>query len=384
MTSASEVLIFTIDAGGGHRAAAEALVAAAEETPRPWRFRVVNLQSLLVPMDPLKSLAGLSLEDAYNLLLRRGWTAYLVPMLRVLHGAIALRKRALSGALARHLAERRPAAVVSVMPNFNGVIRDALRTAHPGVPFLVLLTDFADFPPHFWMEPGVDRVIVGSDRAGEQALGMGIPKERISRTSGMVLHPRFHRGEGRQARSGVRSALGLEPQDFVLLLLFGGKGSAEMEPLAARLLASSSSWIVIAICGDNPPLFERLAPLEAAAGGRLRRLGFTDRVGDYMAASDVLITKSGPGSLAEAFHQGVPVVLTANRRTIPQERFNTRFVAERGLGLVVRHWREIPPAVAALAQDPERLATLRTNIAALPKNRAVYEALEVIGRETGL
>jgi len=225
---------------------------------------------------------------------------------------------------------------------------------------------------------------VGSDRAGEQALGMGIPKERISRTSGMVLHPRFHRGEGRQARSGVRSALGLEPQDFVLLLLFGGKGSAEMEPLAARLLASSSSWIVIAICGDNPPLFERLAPLEAAAGGRLRRLGFTDRVGDYMAASDVLITKSGPGSLAEAFHQGVPVVLTANRRTIPQERFNTRFVAERGLGLVVRHWREIPPAVAALAQDPGRLATLRTNIAALPKNRAVYEALEVIGREIGL
>jgi hypothetical protein len=384
LTSAPEVLVFTIDAGGGHRAAAAALVAAAEEAPRPWRFRVVNLQSLLLPMDPLKSLGGLSLEDAYNLLLRRGWTAYMVPMLRVLHGAIALRKRALSAALARHLAERRPAAVVSVMPNFNGVIRDALRAAHPGVPFLVLLTDFADFPPHFWMEPGVDRVIVGSDRAGEQALSLGIPKERISRISGMVLHPRFHRGGGREARSGVRSALGLEPQDFVLLLLFGGKGSAEMEPLAARLLALSPSWIVIAICGDNPSLFERLAPLEAAARGRLRRLGFTDRVGDYMAASDVLITKSGPGSLAEAFHQGVPVVLTANRRTIPQERFNTRFVAERGLGLVVRHWREIPPAVATLAADPDRLARLRTNIAALPKNRAVYEALEVIGREIGL
>jgi hypothetical protein len=383
LTSAPEVLVFTIDAGGGHRAAAAALVAAAEEAPRPWRFRVVNLQSLLLPMDPLKSLGGLSLEDAYNLLLRRGWTAYMVPMLRVLHGAIALRKRALSAALARHLAERRPAAVVSVMPNFNGVIRDALRAAHPGVPFLVLLTDFADFPPHFWMEPGVDRVIVGSDRAGEQALSLGIPKERISRISGMVLHPRFHRGGGREARSGVRSALGLEPQDFVLLLLFGGKGSAEMEPLATRLLDLSPSWTVIAICGDNPTLFERLAPLEAAAGGRLRRLGFTDRVGDYMAASDVLITKSGPGSLAEAFHQGVPVVVTANRRTIPQERFNTRFVAERQLGLVVPHWREMPPAVARLAQDPERLATLRANIAALPKNRAVYEALEVIGREIG-
>ncbi|HKC11255.1 MAG TPA: glycosyltransferase, partial [Vicinamibacteria bacterium] len=317
-------MIFTIDAGGGHRAAADALVAAAEERPRPWHFHVLNLQSLLLSQDPLKSLGGLTLEEAYNRLLQRGWTAYLAPMLRVLHGAIALRKRALSASLARHLAERRPAAVVSVMPNFNGVIRDALRAAHPGVPFLVLLTDFADFPPHFWMEPGVDRVIVGSDRAGEQALEMGIPKEGVSRVSGMVLHPRFHQGEGRVARSGVRSALGLGNEEFVLLLLFGGKGSAEMEPLATRLLAASPSWKVIAICGDNPALLARLAPLEATAGGRLRRLGFTDRVGDYMAASDVLITKSGPGSLAEAFHQGVPVVVTANRRTIPQERFNTR------------------------------------------------------------
>jgi UDP-N-acetylglucosamine:LPS N-acetylglucosamine transferase len=384
LTSAPEVLVFTIDAGGGHRAAADALVAAAAEQPRPWRIQVLNLQSLLVSLDPLKSLGGLSLEEAYNGLLQRGWTSFMVPLLRVLHGAIALRKRALCAALARHLADRRPAAVVSVMPNFNAVIRDALRAAHPGVPFLVLLTDFADFPPHFWMEPGVDRVIVGSDRAVEQALEMGIPNERISRVSGMVLHPRFHRGEGRAARSGVRSALGLGNEAFVLLLLFGGKGSAEMEPLAARLLAASPSWTVIAICGDNPALFARLAPLEAAAGGRLRRLGFTDRVGDYMAASDVLITKSGPGSLAEAFHQGVPVVVTANRRTIPQERFNTRFVAERGLGLVVRHWREIPPAVATLAADPEGLATFRTNIAALPKNRAVYEALDVIGREIGL
>jgi UDP-N-acetylglucosamine:LPS N-acetylglucosamine transferase len=384
LSSPPEVLVFTIDAGGGHRAAARALAAAAEEVRAPWRFRVLNLQSLLLPFDPLRRLGGLSLEEGYNLLLRRRWTAFMVPMLRVLHALIALRGKTLSATLARHLAEWRPAAVVSVMPNFNRVIRDALRVAHPGVPFLILLTDFADFPPHFWMEPGVDRVIVGSEHAVSQALERGIPRDRISLITGMVLHPRFHQAGGGEVRARVRSELGLGGDAFAVLLLFGGKGSAEMEPLADRLLKESPSFTVIAICGDNPSLLERLAALESRAGGRLPRLGFTDRVSDYMAASDVLVTKPGPGSLAEAFHRGVPVVVTANRRTIPQERFNTRFVTERQLGLVVRHWREIPRAVASLAAEPERLARLRANIAALPENKAVYEALEVIGREIGL
>jgi UDP-N-acetylglucosamine:LPS N-acetylglucosamine transferase len=80
----------------------------------------------------------------------------------------------------------------------------------------------------------------------------------------------------------------------------------------------------------------------------------------------------------------VPVVVVRNRHTIPQERFNTDFVRERELGVVVRHWHEIPAAVAALARDPERRARLRANVAALPENRAVFEALDIIEQEAGL
>jgi 1,2-diacylglycerol 3-beta-galactosyltransferase len=380
----SEVLLFVIDAGGGHRAAARALLAAAEQKRCPFRFRVANLQEVLGRFDLLRKATGISLEESYNVLLRRRWTFPMVPMLRVLHGLIALRGRALCSGLAAFLGERRPAGVVSVLPNFNGVIRDALRATHPGVPFLVLLTDFADFPPHFWIEPGFDRVIVGSDHAVEQALALGLARERISRTSGMVLHPRFYPPGGETARSRVRKELGVGAADFLVVLLFGGKGSPEMRPLAARLLETGPDWQVVAICGDNPRLVERLAPVEAASGGRLHRLGFTDRVADYMAACDLLVTKPGPGSLSEAFHQGVPVVVTRNLHTIPQERFNTHLVEEQGLGLVVRSWREIPGAVETLAKDPGRLATLRANVAALPENRAVWEVLDIVGKEIGL
>ena len=96
-----------------------------------------------------------------------------------------------------------------------------------------------------------------------------------------------------------------------------------------------------------------------------------------MAASDVLVTKPGPGSLAEAFHQEVPVVVIRNRSTIPQERFNTDFVARHGLGRVVGRWREIPEAVASLRDAGER-SRIREALASLPPNRAVYEVLEIL------
>jgi 1,2-diacylglycerol 3-beta-galactosyltransferase len=385
MSPPGEVLLFTIDAGGGHRAAARALVAAAEERDTPWRFRVESFQKVLLPLDVLKRATGLSLEDAYNLILRRRWSALMVPLLRVMHGVIRVRRPAIVRTLAAWLREQpRAEAVVSVMPNFNGVMRDALGEAWPGVPLVVVLTDFADFPKHFWIEPGIDRVVVGTDEAREQALSLGIPPERVSRVSGMVLHPRFYRAGGPGVRDGVRRELSLSPADFAVTLLFGGKGSPEIEPLAAVLLDADPALKVIAICGDNPGLLGRLAPVEARAPGRLVRLGFTDRVAELLAASDLLVTKPGPGSLAEAFHQRVPVVVVRNIHTIPQERFNTEFVARHGLGTVVRHWRSIPPAVVRLLRAPEERAAMRERIATLPVNRAVYEVIDIVDREAGV
>ena len=375
------VLLFTIDAGGGHRAAARALVAAAEETGAPIRFRVESFQELLLPLDVLKRTTGLSLESAYNLILRRRASALMVPLLRLMHAGIRVRRRALVRMLAAWLrAQPRPAAVVSVFPNFNGVLRDAVREAIPGVPLVVVLTDLADFPPRFWIEPGLDRVVVGTREAAEQAAALGIPGERVSQVSGMILHPRFYRAGGREVRERVRGELGLGASDFTVTLLFGGKGSPEMAPLAERLLQEDHAPRVIAVCGDNPTLFERLAPIAARSGGRLTRFGFTDRIAELLAASDLLVTKPGPGSLSEAFHQRVPVVVTRNVHTIPQERFNTEFVAKRGLGLVVSSWREIPAAVAGLARDPARREAMRASLAALPPNRGVYEVLEVVAR----
>ena len=373
------MLLFTIDAGGGHRAAARALVAAAEETGSPVRFRVENFQELLLPLDVLKRLTGVSLESAYNLILKHRASALMVPLLRVMHAAIRVRRGTLVRTLAEWLRRQpRPEAVVSVFPNFNGVLQDAVREAIPGVPVIVVLTDLADFPKRFWIEPGLDRVVVATPEAAAQAVALGVEPGRVSQVSGMILNPRFYKSGGPDVRERVRQELGFAAPDFAVMLLFGGKGSPELPPLAERLLREDRTLRVIAVCGDNPALYDRLAPLDTESGGRLRRFGFTDRVAELLAAADLLVTKPGPGSLSEAFQLRVPVVVTRNVHTIPQERFNTELVAKRGLGVVVSSWREIPGVVARLRAEPGSLAAMRVSLLALPPNRAVYEVLDVI------
>src|SRR5512135_2579376 len=128
MSGEAEVLLFMIDAGGGHRAAARALAAAAEESQTPFTLRVQNFQQILMGLDPLHRLTGLSVEDAYNLILRRRWNATMVPLLRLMHGVIRLLRPRIVRALAAWLADQpRPAAVLSVMPHFNGIMTEALQ-----------------------------------------------------------------------------------------------------------------------------------------------------------------------------------------------------------------------------------------------------------------
>jgi 1,2-diacylglycerol 3-beta-galactosyltransferase len=176
----------------------------------------------------------------------------------------------------------------------------------------------------------------------------------------------------------MRAELGFHEGEVGILLLFGGKGSPEILRLANALLTESPDWRVAVICGDNQRLVSQMQDLRQVHGERLHVTGFTTRVAEYMAASDLLVTKPGPGSLSEAWYFRLPAVVAGNRQTIPQERFNVRYLMEQELGVVVRRWSEAPAAVRAFVGDAERRRRVLDNLGRLPPNRAVYEALGLI------
>jgi UDP-N-acetylglucosamine:LPS N-acetylglucosamine transferase len=97
-------------------------------------------------------------------------------------------------------------------------------------------------------------------------------------------------------------------------------------------------------------------------------------VAEVLRLGDFFIGKPGPGSLSEALHMGLPVVTFENASTMPQERFNARWVREQGVGAVASSLRALPAAVEATVAT---LPSLRAKVAAL-SNRAVYEVAEIL------
>jgi len=367
-------LVF-FDAGGGHRAAAEALRMVMEEQGG-WKVRLVNLQELLDPIDLVRKLTGLRMQDLYNLMLKKGWTLGTPQTVRVLQFLIRLLHPKTVRLLETFWRVEGADLVVSVVPHFNRALAQSLRQARPSTRFVTLLTDIADYPPHFWIEPEGQYLICGSERAVAQARAMEICDGRIFRTSGMILHPRFYRPVVCERRE-ERKLRGLDPDQPTGLVLFGGQGSEAMLEIAERLDAEGPhNAQLIFICGRN----EKLAGALRKRPSRLRTYveGFTRDVPFYMALSDFFIGKPGPGSVSEAVAMRLPVIVERNAWTLPQERYNAEWILEKQLGLVVQGPHQIPSAVRELLQKGN-LAHFQANAAAI-RNRAVYEIPGILRR----
>ena len=358
------------NAGGGHRASALALQQAIGAAGLDWDVRLVNLTELLDPNGRLRRLA-FSPEDYYNARLAHGLTLGLRAELRVLQALIALLHPTLVRALRAHWRRSAPDLVVSLIPNFNRALHASLREVHAHVPYVTVLTDLADHPPHFWIEPGLDQHLVcGTPQAVRQALAAGCAPQRVHASSGMIIRPDLYAPAAASARAARRAELGLDADAPTAVVMFGGHGSRSMVGIAERL----SSHQQILLCGHNAALRERLLALPGGAPRAV--LGFTADVAGLLRAGDYFVGKPGPGALSEALHLGLPVIVTRNAWTMPQERYNTQWIVEHGLGRVLRSFRDIEPAARELCAQ---LPVYRERVAAL-RNRAVFEVPQILQR----
>lgn len=365
-------LVF-FDAGGGHRSAATALGQALESAHGSWEVRMVNLQEILDPIDLWRRITGTRLQDLYNTILRNGWTLGSPYLLRVLQGVI----RAYHADEVRLLREfwlaDPPDLVASLVPHFNRALREGITSASPRTPFATILTDLADYPPHFWIEPQEQFFICGTDKAASQARSLGIAEKLILQTSGMIVHPRFYEPLEIEVAT-ERLRLGLDPSLPTGLVMFGGHGSKAMLEIGRRLDEAAPDLQLIFICGHNENL---AAELRQTASRRTKLVrGFTTEIPYYMALSDFFIGKPGPGSISEALVMNIPVIVQRDAWTLPQERYNAEWIREQQVGVVVSSFGNLPAAVKELL-SPERFESYRAKAAAL-RNRAVFEIPDLL------
>jgi hypothetical protein len=366
--TAPTVDLIYFNAGGGHRASALALESAIERAGLGWQVRLVNLREMLDPKDGFRKLTGMDPEDLYNKRLARGWTVGLAQELKLLQGLIRWGHAPLVRQLQRAWLAREPDLVVSLIPNFNRALYESLASSLPGVPYATVLTDLADYPPSFWIESGLPiHLLCGSARAVAQARAAGHAPEHIHATSGMLIRTTFY-DQPPLDRAAERARLGLDPDRPTGLVLFGGQGSKAMLQIAKRL---PDTQLILA-CGHNAALADALRALPARAPRLV--LGFTPDVARYMQLADFFIGKPGPGSVSEAVQMQLPVIVVRNRYTLPQERYNTQWVREQGVGIVCPSFAKVDEAVQDLLA---RLPALREATQRV-RNRAVFEVPAIL------
>jgi 1,2-diacylglycerol 3-beta-galactosyltransferase len=334
-----KVTILLSDTGGGHRSAARSLAEALDGRAQVSLLNLLDdytpfpFNRFYVTYGPLVNHAPGLYSFVYRATDRRA------PVVIGEKSVYPLVRRR----LAEGMASTHPDLVISVHPLLTGVPLRVLRAAGIQVPFMTVVTDPITVHPA-WLCPKVDLLVVATEEARLRAMDSGVDPARI-RVIGLPVRQAFAVPHT-QPKAGLRAQLGLVPDLPLVLLTGGGAGIGKVLPMAqaiARRLAESRRPAQMAIiAGRNAELLRQLR--EASWPIPVTSLGFTEAMADWLAASDLLISKAGPGTLAEATCLGVPVLITGY---IPgQEEGNVAWIEHNGAG--------------AFAQEPERVATIVT------------------------
>jgi 1,2-diacylglycerol 3-beta-galactosyltransferase len=372
------VLVLMSDTGGGHRSVALAVQRALErQAPGAVTTRIVDLFAPPRPAltDRLTRLYVPSVQYAPALY---GFLFHLLNHPAAYRSVTAWTRPTLLPRMQRLLQVERPDVVVTTHPLCNWVALEAMAALGLAVPVLAVVTELVTVH-RSWVEPAIARYATATSAASAAVLRLGVPPERLTQT-GLPIDERFGRVE--VAPEEIRERLGLERQRFTVLAVGGGDGLG-LRPVVQAIDGSDLDAQLIVACGRNWRLAARLR--QAPPRMLTAILGFSSAMPELMHAADVILTKGGPQSIAEALASGRGVVVTS---TVPgQEEGNAELVEALGCGVDGRSLPRAIEAVRRLAADAEHrrsMAARARNLARLEAAGAVARVVRELGNRAGV
>lgn len=333
------ILILMSDTGGGHRAAARAIAEAVDHL-YPGRFEV-RIEDIWAdhtgwPINRLPA-AYPWLADAGARWWQLIWDLSLQRPLR--QGVLAAANLFIQRRIVRLLAAWQPDAVVSVHPLLTALGAGWVDRARLRVPFFSVVTDLVTVHPA-WVHPAATGCFVATPASRDQVIAHGMPRQKVF-LCGQPVSLKFARPLA--DKPALRRRLGMHPTRPAVLIVGGGEGVGRVYEIAQAVAEAAASAQLVVVAGRNRALKARLD--SAAWPIPTQTYGFTQRMPELMAAADLLITKAGPGMIAEACISGLPMILSG---FIPgQEAGNVHYVLGNGAGVYVTE----PAQIAALARE---------------------------------
>ncbi len=262
-----------------------------------------------------------------------------------------------------------PDAVVSVHATPAAALSALAAEGRRLPPHTTVVTDFVAHSQ--WIARGIDRYCVAADEVGHEFVARGIPRERVVVT-GVPLRPEFTAAVDAGA---TRRALRIPAAVPVVLVMAGSHGNVGRLPDVVRTLARLPGPVQgLVVAGHDAALVARLR--RVAAGSATRVLGYTDNVRSLMAAADMLVTKAGGMTLAEAMAAELPMLLYGS---LPgQEQRNERFASRAGVALAARSHPELGRLLERALTEPGLLDHLRDGIRRARRPDATHRVVDAV------
>jgi UDP-N-acetylglucosamine:LPS N-acetylglucosamine transferase len=353
-----------IEAGGGHRAPAEAIREALE-----------RLAPNAFDIDVLDFMAAVG-DETFDRRHKAAWRWMLdhpdwtYRSQRLVDGAVPVAVTRLVQLLGLGGHVGRAAAFVrgggydlALCTHFLPLqaLAQARRSGRIGLPLFGFNTD--PFDGHtLWAEPHVDTLFVASDRARQLLASRGVPEQRIEVT-GYPLSRRFLDPIGE--RNELRHELDLPTDRPVIVQSAGGEGvGGQLYAGVRAVVAADLPLELVVVCGRNDALRGELTALANRTAGRtgLRPLGFVSDMERWLGAADLAVGKAGAASTLEPLALGTPIVHTSFVST--NERRNIDACLARGVGRYAPTPEALVATLRELTEQPEALQALRERVAA--------------------
>lgn len=367
------VVFYFSDTGGGHRSAAEAIIEAIhleyknrvttemvdffkDYAPRPFN-KMPDWYPHMVKAPQLWSASFHATDGRPQ---ARAITATMWPIAR--HAA-------------KTLVQSHPAdLIVTVHPFANTFALKALGSNRP--PFINVVTDMVTTHA-LWYDNRADLILVPTENARRRALKYKMPPEKV-KVVGLPVADQYCRPRGR--KSILRKKLGWTLDKPTVLLVGGGEGMGPLAKTAYEIDASGLDLSLVIVCGRNQKL---KATLEARKWENPAYIyGFTRDMPDFMRAADFIVTKAGPGTIAEALNAELPIILYSK---LPgQEDGNVTFVQEEGAGVWAPTPQEVVRALTRWVSRPEERKKVIENCRRAGRPEAARTIARTIGEMLGL
>jgi len=324
MISNPKKIMFAIsDTGGGHRSAAAAIIAAIDPEHNAHCTIVDLLRATALPglkqAPEIYDYCSINLLWLNNLFFRKTNS---IKRINALSRIIYFQCRQ---HLEKQLATIQPDMVVAVHPLVIGLLRLIRKMSNATWPIVTVVTDLVTIHAS-WATPGADLYLVPTQEAFHSLLTYGIPSNRVIYT-GFPIHPKFTHNQLTQNQA--RQELGLELDRFTVLITGGGVGAGNMREWVSTLEQECKNKQILVITGNNKQLYNELMTNKSTSAP-IHVYGFVSNMETMMSASDVIVSKAGPGTIMEGITMKRPLIIT--EAVGIQETGNIDYITKKRLG----------------------------------------------------